>query len=54
MWNSEGLSQSVGWMPGCNQSQEFSVAPVYRLARFPTERDTTDVVGPEAHYPPRP
>lgn len=48
-YNTEGLSQLVSlnrWGASCQGM--FSVNPVYRLARFPTERDTTDWVGPGA------
>ncbi len=48
-YNVDGLSQVVAtsrWGPSCVGI--ILVHPVYRLSRFPSERDTTDHVGPGA------
>ena len=48
-YNVDGLSQVVAtsrWGPNCVGM--ILVHPVYRLTRFPTERDTTDRIGPGA------
>ncbi len=48
-YNAEGLSQLVTrttWGPSC--AGPILVHAVFRLSRFPTERDTTDHIGPGA------